>query len=152
MHSTDLETTGNRIIVPPPNPGGEEAKQAMRTRASCFRKDAYALLKLSEEEKQAMEWACPRRRIGALADLRAFFDEAESHDNPDSATVWMNGPLFRDRGLEGLKQGVAAAVQQHDKWRRSVRFADVAENSIIWFLRLAIAAFVVVTVTVAILK
>lgn len=151
MHTSDIKTTPGQQSTPiPVDPAVEAAEQARAVRAAAVRRDAYARLKLGDQQCDALEWAYKRRSSGSLSDLKAFFDESAAQETESQALAWMNGPLFRGDGLQTLNNGISVAVRQHSKWLRADRFAELAEKTVSWSLNVAMAAFVVVCAVYAI--
>lgn len=152
MHTSDIQAAhGTAAASAPVDPEALAASQAKALQAAAVRQDAYARLQLGEHERNAMEWAFKRKSSAAYADLLAFFEGSAAQETDAQALAWMNGPTFRGAGLESLQKGLAKAVQHYDKWQRSDRIAEVAENSVIWFLNLSMAAFVLVCTAYAVI-
>jgi len=151
MHTSDIKATPGQQTTPVPvDPAVEAAEQAKVVRAAAVRRDAYARLKLGDQQCDALEWAYKRRGSSSLRDLKAFYEESAAQETEAQALTWMNGPLFRGDGLETLNNGISIAVRQYTKWLRADRFAEIAEKTVSWSLDLAMAAFVVVCAVYAI--
>jgi hypothetical protein len=114
-----------------------EEKARRREAAKGIRESAYGVLNLSDHEKSALEWACAKRLNESYSALRPFFDEAESLTGDDRVSAWLSGPMFEDVSAEKFRTAVAAMIGDYDKYQASVRFADRAENGILWILRIS---------------
>jgi len=130
----------------------EQAKRQKQLEAFDTRAAAYELLKLTESERAAVEWACSRRLRGELTGLRSFYDEAESLAGDTQIAAWLSGPMFRGEGADALRAAVAAAVRLHAKWQDSVRFADLAEVRILWFMRLSLLGLALFSIVHLVLR
>jgi len=75
----------------PVDPAAEEETRQKRQDASGTRHAAYERLRLSEQERSAMEWACSKRKHPDLSGLRSFFDQSESLSGGNQVADWLNG-------------------------------------------------------------
>jgi len=151
MHTTENQQAPQANLFASADTTAEEERRQRRAKAAGTRSAAYELLRLSERDRAAMEWACTKRTLPVLRDVRAFFDEAEALDDDQQVAAWLNGPLFRGAGVDSLRTAIAKAVGGHLDWQRSVRRAILAERIATWFLGLFMGAFLLVSATYAIL-
>ena len=124
----------------------EEERTRRRDRASGSRQAAYELLKLGDQEREALEWACRKRLNSNFAGLRPFFEEAEALHGDDQLAAWLNGPMFQGGSGDQLKAAAASALGHYEKWQRSVLTAERLEKGVIWFMWLMTAGFVVAVI------
>jgi hypothetical protein len=116
----------------------EELVERARKREAArgIRESAYDVLELDDHQKSALEWACAKRLNERYSALRPFFDEAESLDGDDQVSAWLNGPMFDRESVGKFRAATAKMIEDYEKYENSVRFADRAENSIVWILRI----------------
>ena len=116
-----------------------EMKERARKREAArgIRESAYDVLGLGDHERSALEWACARRLNEKYSGLRPFFDEAESLTGDGQVSAWLSGPMFQEVSADKLKADVSAMIDDYDKYQASARFADRAENGILWILRIS---------------
>ena len=150
-HATENHEAPQVTLFATADTKAEEERRLRRAKAAGTRGAAYELMRLSEPERTAMEWACQKRMRPDLADVRAFFDEAESLSDDRQVAAWLNSPLFRGAAAEGLRGAVAKAVGAYQNWQRSVQRAILAEQVATWFLGLVLGGFLLVSATYAIL-
>ena len=143
MHAADSEVTTSQGFFDTPDSTALEERRRIRLDATGRRAAAYDRLSITETEREAMEWACARRGIAALAALRPLFDEAESMTDQD-VPAWLESPLFGEESASNMATGLAEAVRLHAKWKKQDRFAARAENATIWFLRIAVMGMILV--------
>ena len=151
MHTTENQQAPQPTLFATADTAADDEKRRRRAKAAGTRSAAYELLRLNERDRAAMEWACTKRTLPALAEVKAFFDEAEALDDDQQVAAWLNGPLFRGAGVDGFRTAIAKAVGSHLDWQRSVRRAILAEKVATWFLGLFMGGFLLVSATYAIL-